>query len=209
MSQIVIGIDPSLTGTGVCIVDYPSGTIRYVTTITPPEIRLALGPKQTLKGVARLVYIRRRVYTIINRMYEKLGGVENCMMDIFIEGYAFGAKGRAVFSVAELGGVLRTMLAERFTSYFDVAPTSLKKFVTGKGNVKKAVMLEKVFRKYGVGSEILKDDNQVDAYSLAQFGVAWHKHFLEEDESLPAYELDAIKKVEQCDLSYLDSVIKK
>jgi crossover junction endodeoxyribonuclease RuvC len=141
-------------------------------------------------------------------MYEKDGGPENCMAKIFVEGYAFGAKGRGVFGVAELGGILRVMLAERFKSFYEVPPTSLKKFITSKGNVNKSVVLEKVFRKYGIGSEQLQDDNQVDAYGLARFGIVWYQKHIEGKEDFPGYELDAVKAAVHCTLDDLEAVIK-
>ena len=84
---------------------------------------------------------------------------------VAIEGYSFGSfSGRE--RLGEWGGVLRLALYRAGFKYVEVPPTSLKKFVTGKGNAKKNTMLMAVYKKWGVECA---DDNQGDAYSLAQF----------------------------------------
>jgi crossover junction endodeoxyribonuclease RuvC len=182
MTQIIIGVDPSLTGTAVCAISLSTPEkIIYTATFMQPE----------LKGIKRLVFLRKKLYAALKKL-EQRGKIH-----VFIEGYAFGAKGRGVFNLAELGGVLRTMIAERFSGYWEIPPTSLKKFVTGKGNSNKTIMLERVFRKYGVGSEVLTDDNQVDAYALARFGEA----ILNEEKKLTEYELAAKKKIDYVTLT--------
>ena len=49
-----------------------------------------------------------------------------------------------------------------------IAPGTLKKFVTGKGNSKKDLMLLKTYKKWGVEFE---DDNLCDAYGLARMAL--------------------------------------
>jgi crossover junction endodeoxyribonuclease RuvC len=51
--------------------------------------------------------------------------------------------------------------------YLMVAPTALKKFITGKGNAKKELMLMKIFKRYGLEFE---NNNLADAYALARYG---------------------------------------
>ena len=50
-----------------------------------------------------------------------------------------------------------------------VAPQALKKFVTGKGNVKKDQMKLAVFKRWGVE---FPTTDETDAYALAQWGQA-------------------------------------
>ena len=50
-----------------------------------------------------------------------------------------------------------------------VAPTSLKKFITGSGKGDKSLMMMSVLRDYDFES---LDDNECDAYSLAILGLA-------------------------------------
>lgn len=157
---VFIGIDPSLVGTGVCVLHFGESTPRYATTVLT----------KNLMGIERLIKIRDTVLTILTNTSLKSNIVNVC-----IEGYGFGCKGNAIFNLGELGGILRVMLYEEGYGYIDVPPTSLKKFITGKGTSKKEVMLERVFRRWGIGSEVLHDNNQVDAFSLAKFGEAYHR----------------------------------
>jgi crossover junction endodeoxyribonuclease RuvC len=154
-----IGIDPSLTGTAICVLEAHSSInykIEHLETIsTTPKI----------PHLKRLKYIVDRVALAI----PKNSGY------VVIEGYSFGSRGSAVFDLAELGGLLRMMLATDFEGYFEVAPSTLKKFVTGKGTSPKNLMLERCYKKFGVGSETLKDDNQVDAFCLAQYALSNYK----------------------------------
>jgi crossover junction endodeoxyribonuclease RuvC len=69
-----------------------------------------------------------------------------------------------------------------------VPPTSLKKFVTGRGNAKKNEMLLGVYKQWGVE---FSDDNQADAFALEKFGLAYLGATLE----LHKYQIEAIEAV--------------
>jgi Holliday junction resolvasome RuvABC endonuclease subunit len=117
---------------------------------------------------------------------------------IFIEGYGFSFRGMD-FTLAELGGIIRLSLLECVDqSFYNVPPTSLKLFITGKGNSAKNIMLEQVYRRYKLGSEILKDDNQVDAYALARFG-AEYMNWKEGKSDLPKRIVESFKKITGCE----------
>jgi crossover junction endodeoxyribonuclease RuvC len=87
---------------------------------------------------------------------------------VLIEGYAFGASSSHVREIAELGGVIRYMLWYRHIRVIEVAPSALKKFVTGKGNAEKNVILREVFRRWGFEAA---DDNEADAFALGKIGM--------------------------------------
>lgn len=151
--MITIGIDASLTGTGVCVLKTEKGSIQQI---------LEVGTIKTkLFGVPRLQYIRDTVKALIIKY----------PIPVFIEGYSFGSKGSSVYDLGELGGVLRVMLYENKITYKEIPPSTLKKYISGKGNAKKEIMLEQTYRKFGFGSEILKDNDQVDAFCLAVMGA--------------------------------------
>jgi crossover junction endodeoxyribonuclease RuvC len=174
MPLIIASIDPSLVGTSVCILDADNDYIIEIVTFKVPK---------DMVGVARLNWLAKQLNSMLKKYNPK---------EIFIEGYSFMSKGRSVFNLAELGGIFRLILAKRWGGYYEVAPTSLKKFITGKGNAKKQIMLEQTFRKYGLGSEILKDDNQVDSYGIARFGYAFLK-WNRGDGIFAKYEVAALK----------------
>lgn len=152
--MLFVGVDPSLTGSGLCVVNH-DGVLLHVGTIKSKK-------DQYPYALTRYLTLSKNILMWIQSHVDG-----DCLLSI--EGYSFGSRGAAVFSLAEFGGILRHTLAKEFKAYFEVPPTVLKKFATGKGNANKNVVLEQVYRKYKVGSEILVDDNQVDAFCLAQF----------------------------------------
>ena len=59
--------------------------------------------------------------------------------EVALEGYSFGSKGK-VFHIAENTGVLKYRLFQESIPVDIIAPTSVKKFATGKGNADKSGM---------------------------------------------------------------------
>lgn len=113
---------------------------------------------------------------------------------VVFEGYSYA--GKFVNSLQyELGAVLRYVMWEKGVPFVEVAPTSLKKFVTGKGNAKKDLMLLSVYKRWDFDTE---DDNEADAYGLAQFGRALHGY----DTGVPAVNLTAVETILASDQPY-------
>lgn len=137
-----LGIDPSLNGTGIAV---SNGTeLIHTETITIKKLR----------GMERVEFILSRIKTLISTY---------SITEVIIEGYSFGSRGRAIFQLGELGGVLRHYFYTSGVSLKEVPPTSLKKAIAGKGNAKKEEMLEAVNNRTGLN---LKDHNQADAVAL-------------------------------------------
>jgi hypothetical protein len=70
-------------------------------------------------------------------------------------------------------GVVRMALVAAGVSILAVSPAALKKFASGKGNAKKPDMIAAWERRSGT---LVKDDNQVDAAFLREYGrllMAW------------------------------------
>lgn len=149
----VMGIDPSLVSTGIAFIGPPEGDWAgsvYTTTIkTTPKVEIT----------QRIDYIAREVYRLVKEFKPKL---------IVIEGLAFGARGKSLLDLAGLHHILRRDLMLHRVEV--VAPTALKKFVTGKGNTKKDEMRLAVFKKWKVE---FKTTDETDAYALAQWGQAF------------------------------------
>ena len=87
---------------------------------------------------------------------------------IFIEAYAFSRNDAKAKFVAEYGGLLRWHLADITPHIYEVSPMTLKKFVTGKGNVKKNVVMAHIQKRYGV---LFENDDEADAFGLYQLGL--------------------------------------
>ena len=145
----VIGIDQSYSGFAIA---------------TEEEVRVHNFPLSKYPSDAHRL---EHIYSWFHNMLVYDNGVEFVTM----EGYAPGAKfGREM--AGELGGAVKIACARAGVPVVAVAPTTLKKFVTGRGNAKKNEMLLGVYKRWG---EEFTNDNAADAFSLRQFGRAYWK----------------------------------
>jgi len=146
----LLGMDASLTSTGVCIYNPATGPVIRWNTFTL---------KTKLKGTERLLYIRNELKNIC----EDIGYV-------FLEGYSFGSKGNALYQIGELGGVIRVMLYEMGIPLLVVSPKELKQFATEKGNATKELMAAWAQKRWNV---IFPTNDETDAYALVKLGQAY------------------------------------
>ena len=145
----LLALDMSLEHTGYARMDVATG-----------EITKGLVEPKGLKGMARLAFLRDRILVLAEPTHRTL---------VLIEGYAFGARGQAVVSLGELGGVIRVTLHDREIPYLEVPPTQVKRFVCLKGNAPKQLMLKDMLKRF---NEDLDDDNVADALALMYLGRA-------------------------------------
>lgn len=139
----IVGIDASLTGTGVAVLD---GSLRT-------EI---IQSKKT--GPQRLIEIRDKIRDITNLSTDL----------VVIEGYAF-ARANQAHQMGELGGVLRVMFHEIGLQVLEVAPGQVKKFATGKGSAKKEEIAVAIYKRWG---QEFRTNDEADAFVLAMIGKA-------------------------------------
>lgn len=167
MAERVMGLDPSLTATGVAL---PDGRVMV---LQPP--------KCCNRGMRRLAWLRNKVLALIV-------GYEVGL--VFIEGYSYGSRHSHAHSLGELGGVLRLAIHEtNGVEYIDVPPSSLKKFATGKGNAKKELVLVEAVKRLGYQGS---NDNEADALWLRALG---HQVVGDPIVDLPKHHLDGLDKV--------------
>jgi len=145
---VIYGLDLSLTATGLAALA-PEGHLNVFTFGTPPKMSVE----------ARLTEMARQVDTRI--VAPEL---------VVIEGLAFGANDPSAHERAALHYIVRCNLWSEGTRVLVVAPSSLKKFITGKGSAKKELVILEVFKRWGVTA---KDNNEADAAGLAYLGAAW------------------------------------
>jgi hypothetical protein len=145
-----VGIDQSYSGFAVTILGEDSS---YQTTVAKFD---SAGGERLSEVQAHLV--------------ETLNNANTCcdVQDVAMEGYAYGSI--MANKLGELGGVVKLTLHETDglgdgASPMLVPPTSLKKYVTGRGTgVQKNQMLLQVYKKWNVE---FPDDNAADSYGLA------------------------------------------
>lgn len=143
---IVMGIDPSLTSTGVVVLE--NGNLILHETLEVKE-----------KGIARLL-------TLQNILQNKLQLFSPSL--VVVEGYAF-ARSNQAHQMGELGGMIRMLLTQKQVPWLEVAPSQAKKFATGKGNAAKELILMNVLKRWGVEFD---SSDEADAFVLAKIGQA-------------------------------------
>ena len=165
-----VGIDPSLTGfaLGFWHPDRAFVTARFTS---------------KHKGVDRLIDIQLWMLDLIMDVtHQKVG--EICM-----EGYAQHAKWQRE-AMGELGAAVKLALKETLPEPVCyptvVPPLKLKKFITGKGNGSKDLMMMGVFKKWGYESP---NNDEADAYALARLAACT----LGTDQPQFAYEREVIE----------------
>jgi len=174
--MLIIGIDPSLTSTGIIVLRDNKVELAE-TTKNKPE----------LGTIKRVRLIRERIIDITENLTDEEEWQAPDL--IAIEGFSYGSKGRSVFDIAYLGWRIREDLERLRTEdgipWLEVPPSQLKKFATGQGNANKEIILQQVYKRWGVE---FSDNNQADAYVLAQIGRA----YLGDTEGLTAFQQEVI-----------------
>lgn len=167
-----IGLDISMTATGLVVLNEKKEAV----------LETCIKSKPQRDWFARM----RGIITQLQQEHKKY------MPAIyFVEGYAFGAHGK-VFDIAELSGTIKYHIAQIWTpscTIIQIPPTALKKFITGKGNAPKDMMLKEVYKKYGKDYD---NDNIADAYGLAFMG---HTMCHIDMDKVPEYQKTAIDGV--------------
>jgi len=171
MKRCVVGIDPSLTGFAMTAM-YKDGTVV--------EQELTSKPAKTLVGrVKRLQRLAKAAEDFLKEHVPEL-----CL----VEGYAYAAKGRSVISLGELGGVVREYIVGISDITVEVPPTTLKRFLTGKGNANKLAVTQKLVRRF---DREFKTDNLADSFGLALLASV----VLEYRQATTQFERDAVSVV--------------
>ena len=152
----IAGLDLSLIGTAFCALDLlePDEPLHVLTINT-----------EKMRGLSRMLFIEKNLKMLLKTYNIEL---------VFLEGFSFGSKGRSIFDTGGLGWIIRRLLGKELEIPFhEVPPKTLKMYVTNTGNAGKPLMLEQTYRRWKIGSEILKDDNMVDSFGLCKFGEAF------------------------------------
>lgn len=170
----ILGLDPSLTSFGVCTLTFQQDKpeeFEYKTEVW----------KSKLAGTERLEWFRLALRDSIRDV---------ALSMIVLEGYAYGvSRGNSAILMGELGGVLRVEMRAQGWSPVVVPPSKLKKFVTGKGNAGKDVMMLEAYKRFGIEA---KTSDEVDATGLALMGATHFGLKL----TLPKVNLEALVDVE-------------
>jgi len=183
---VCVGIDPSLTNTGICILDGETGALLRLGEskhALKDWHRLPAEDRNSAMGqLSRLAMIKDYVEDILIAQLVDYD-LSATRVHICYEDYSFDSQNRA-FSLGELGGVLKASiitLPVRTLHFSLVAPTAVKQFAVGQGNCtdKHPLMAQAVMEcpsLMEMAEGILSSD-LCDAYFLAK--MAWYKGFPE------------------------------
>lgn len=154
-NKFIIAIDPSLSNTAIIIGNQASSSSMKTFGSKP------VGP-MVAERIPRFAAQVAEVKEFIRREIGAMDAV------IFIEGYSMGSSSQGLTSICEYGGLLRSALLAFNGPIYEVAPTTLKKFATGKGVGKKDMIAAHLTKRYNV---LLESNDEYDAYALYRLGL--------------------------------------
>ncbi|AYD82004.1 RuvC-like Holliday junction resolvase [Mycobacterium phage Saguaro] len=176
----VLGIDTSLTATGLARIDYSgedSWTIDTATVGAP-----APGPDKSKRAMARRV----------NVLVDKIEGAFDSGMDLVaMESLAYGAKGSSAWVLPWVFGRV-IELCERHDKPLVIVGTSQRaKYATGKGTADKDTVMLAAARRWPQAD--ITNNNEADATIVAVIGL----HYLGYPLSEPTKaQLEVLAKIE-------------
>lgn len=157
--SVILGIDPSLTNTGLCWGD--GHNVHRAARVVTQRVK---DPKAIINRVQRLK-------AIVSHIREHLAGEIKPDL-IMIEAYSFGSRNGGEY-LGELGGVLRWELYKHVAdamNVVEVAPSAVKKFATGKGTSKKEAIIGHIQKRWNV---LFENSDEADAYVLYRIGLCY------------------------------------
>jgi Holliday junction resolvasome RuvABC endonuclease subunit len=156
IKNIAIGIDQSYSGFGITVINVDNVSNYFTITFKAQELH-----------IDRLVWIKDKLTYLLTEMTK-----DRDTVTVAMEGYAFGTT--MAHMLGELGAVVKLTCYEVLDGFdgkypYIIPPTTLKKYVTGKGTgVQKNQILLAVYKKWGVE---FNDDNMADSYALAMLAA--------------------------------------
>lgn len=168
MSKAYLGIDASLSRTGLSFIN-DLGRLTERMTISAPK---------DMRGMPRLSDLMAQ----LNQILDQLPRIEGAA----IEGYAFGVKGGRLADLAEWGGLIRMALYKRGIPTIVVPPMTMKKFLHD-GKLEKNQVLLQVYKQYG---QSFDTDDEADAFVLSEMARNWAQGF----DNLPVRKKEALQK---------------
>lgn len=166
MSEIFCGIDPSLTSTGIVLIQ--GDKVLSETSIAFPE-------KPNYEH-----------FKDMNNFFSLFW--ERNVNAIGLESYAFAAQGNTLTRLVELGTMIRYVASEHIVPTYILAPQNIKKFVANKTFKKDETRLA-VYKQWGYEN---KSSDLVDAYAIARYTQAIYNNLKGVAQELKGHQVEAI-----------------
>lgn len=172
-----VGIDPSLTATGLAILD-SDGKMSLRTIRTTP----------TSHG-DKFHRVRHIAMTLRQAIADLDGKSVVCIEAPYID----LKNGKVTRAMIEMHTMVQHLLYWGGIHFREIPPAKLKQFVANHGAAKKELMLKKVFQLWKIDTD---DNNQADAAGLAQMSRAIHSvQSGGERSEWHAYQLEIVRKI--------------
>lgn len=161
----ILGIDTSLTGTGLCRIDVAADGSLGTVPVTPLRYDMLVTTLRTAKPKTKtLREYSRRVTTVVNQIDGAFEGVDLVSM----EDLAFSVRGDGAFVLPWIWGRVLDLCEKYDVPVIIVAPSQIKKYATGKGNCGKDEVLARMIRSFP--SVNITNDNEADATTAGLIG---------------------------------------
>lgn len=147
--KTVVGIDMSLTKTGIVILDDTENVVSQI-------VKSPAAPRDVKSRMHRFRQIVRDISAVV---------IDANPVVICIEAYAFSRNMSGHSDLVEAGGLLRSHLVFHGYTLYEVPPTTLKKWGAGSGKGDKTPMIAAMVKRYGV---MFETNDEYDAYGLAR-----------------------------------------
>lgn len=183
----ILGIDLSITSTGVCLYDSDKNSVEYF--IIGSKFSKKILEKKLPHNLHLLIYDKQKsdksdsyqakekhksinIYNILQHLKQII--IDHPVDAVCIEGISFGSRG-SVIDLAGLNYAIRMLAICEGIDYLIIAsPTQNKKFATGNGSADKDQMIsawKKIDSSLNNVPDSLKIDDLADAYFLARYGL--------------------------------------
>jgi len=174
-TPIYVGLDLSLTSTGVAIIHDGHATVQRITS-KPVKDATTADQADRLRGI-----VTRILLAIPDTAYTKVA----------VEGPSFGSTGTAAHILGGLWWLVRVALENADLDTIIASPGTVKRYATGNGNAPKDHVLAAVVRRYPDVN--VTGNDEADALVLAAIAARHDGHPFE--DSLPLAQIAAAAAV--------------
>lgn len=174
IQPIFVGLDLSLTSTGVAIIHGDKVTVDRLVSRPKPS-------PTTGDQASRIAHIASELITRIPLSHQTFVGVE---------GPSYASTGSGAHILGGLWWCVRAQLEAYGLDTIVIPPASVKKYATGKGNAAKDEVLAAIIRRYP--DVEVRGNDEADALAIAMLTARYHGH---PADDVARANLDAVKGI--------------
>lgn len=181
MDNVIIGIDPSINSTGICVVC--GDTCKYYMIVSKMTKKMTQFKSQFVKifpyekNIAKDLEYKDKEISKTNNIYQICNIIDRIVeiyrpSMVLMEGISYGStQGAALVDLAGLNYAIRMVLKKYNIPFEIIPPTSVKKFAVSIGNAEKDIIIDAWKRLDPKISNIkdIKIDDLADSYFIAHY----------------------------------------